>query len=196
MAPITNILFPVDFSDSCVAMAPYVKRAAAICGANVSLIHVFDPASYNGFELYVRQPGEIFVEHQAIARDKLNLFLKEEFPVAKCSRILVEGDPVAQIARVAAEGFDFIIIPTHAGTFRRMLLGSTAAKVLDAADCPVMTSTHAQTIAPRPIEHRAWLCAVALSPDSERVLRFATQMAAQARSKLYLIHAIQGGDPG
>jgi nucleotide-binding universal stress UspA family protein len=195
MAVITNILFPVDFSDSCVAMAAYVKRAAAIWGANVSLIHVFDPASYNGFELYVRRPREVFVEHETIARDRLNLFLNEEFPVAKNPRILLEGDAAAQIARVAAGSFDLIVIPTHAGTFRQMLLGSTAAKVLDAADCPVVTSAHAQTIAPRPIEHREWLCAVDLSPDSERVLLFARKMVAQARGKLHLIHAIQSGDP-
>jgi hypothetical protein len=36
MAPITNILFPVDFSASCVAMAPYVKREATLFGAKVS----------------------------------------------------------------------------------------------------------------------------------------------------------------
>jgi hypothetical protein len=30
-----NILFPVDFSLSCTAMAPYVQRAAAIVGAKV-----------------------------------------------------------------------------------------------------------------------------------------------------------------
>lgn len=196
MALITSILFPVDFSASCVAMAPYVKRAAAIWGANVSLVHIFDPASYNGFELYVRQPREVFLEHQAIAHDRLNSFLEEEFSVEKSPRILVEGDAATEIARIAAEGFDLIIIPTHGSTFRRMLLGSTAAKVLDAADCPVVTSAHAQTIAPRPIEHRVWLCAVDLSPDSERVLRFATQVAAQARGKLHLIHAIQSGGPG
>jgi hypothetical protein len=59
MAPITNILFPVDFSASCVAMAPYVKREATLFGAKVSLMYVFDPASHNGFELYLmRGPGK------------------------------------------------------------------------------------------------------------------------------------------
>jgi len=48
VALIANILFPVDFSPSSFAMAPYVKRAATLSGAKVSLIHVFDPASYNG----------------------------------------------------------------------------------------------------------------------------------------------------
>jgi hypothetical protein len=59
MGLITNILFPVDFSSSCIAMAFYVKRAAALSGAGVSLIHVFEPASYSGFELYLRRPPRL-----------------------------------------------------------------------------------------------------------------------------------------
>jgi hypothetical protein len=38
---IQNILFPVDFSPSCVAMAAYVKRAAAIFGARVTLVAIW-----------------------------------------------------------------------------------------------------------------------------------------------------------
>ena len=63
MVSIQNILFPVDFSPSCTAMAAYVKRAAAICGARVTLVHVFDLTGHNGFELYVRPPAEIAEEH-------------------------------------------------------------------------------------------------------------------------------------
>lgn len=195
MALITNILFPVDFSPACVAMAPYVQRVAAICGARVSLLHVFDPISHNGFELYVRQPREIFAEHEHVARARLDLFLENELPVVKHGRMLVEGYAAVEIARIANAGFDLIVMPTHAGTFRRMLIGSTTAKVLHDSDCPVLTSRHAETIAPRPIEHREWICAVDLSPDSERVLRFANQVASEVRAKLHLIHAIQGGDP-
>jgi nucleotide-binding universal stress UspA family protein len=85
-------------------------------------------------------------------------------------------------------------MPTHAGIFRQMLLGSTTAKVINDADCPVLTSRHAQTIAPRPLEHREWLCAIGLSSNSEKVLRFASQVAAQARGKLSIIHAVQAGE--
>lgn len=191
MRPITNILFPVDFSPSCIAMASYVKRAAVMFEAKVSLVHVFDPASYNGFELYVRRSREIAKEHQEIARSRLDSFLKDEFPSSQYARILVAGEAGAQIAEVARKGFDLIIMPTHAGIFRRMLIGSTAAKVLNDADCPVSTSRHAETIAPRPLEHREWLCAIGLSEDSERVLRFAHQAAAQAHANLRIIHAIQ-----
>jgi nucleotide-binding universal stress UspA family protein len=88
-----------------------------------------------------------------------------------------------------------IIMPTHAGRFRQMLLGSTTAKVLNDADCPVLTSMHAETIAPKPLEHREWLCAIGLSSNSERLLRFATQGAAEVSSKLTVIHAVQTPDP-
>jgi nucleotide-binding universal stress UspA family protein len=195
MPLITNILFPVDFSPSCVAMAAYVKRAAALTGARVSLIHVYDPASYNGFEAYMRPIGEIAEEHQAVARSKLKQFLKEEFPVSKYPRILAAGDAATKIAEAARDGFDLIVMPTHAGTFRRMLLGSTTAKVLNDADCPVLTSKHAETIAPRPLGHREWPCAIGLDADSERVLRFAHQSTSEMHGKLSIIHAIQAAGP-
>ena len=195
MHSIASILYPVDFSPSCIAMAPYVKRAAALLEARVSLIHVVDPTGYNGLQLYVRPISEVSEEHMAIGRDRLDSFLTAEFPAAEFPRILTSGDAATEIARVAREDrFDLITMPTHSGIFRQMLLGSTTAKVINDADCPVLTSRHAQTIAPRPLEHREWLCAVGLSSNSERVLRFASQVAAQAHGKLSIIHAVQAGE--
>ena len=195
MPLITNILFPVDFSASCLAMAPYVKRAANLTGARVSLIHVYDPASYNGFEIYLRPIREIAAEHQLVARDKLAQFLQDEFPVPDHPRILVAGDAATEIAEAAKHGFDLIVMPTHAGRFRRMLLGSTTAKVLNDADIPVLTSEHAETIAPRPLEHREWLCSIGLNADSERVLRYAQRAAKEIGANFSIIHAIQAHDP-
>ncbi len=193
---ITNILYPVAFSPSCVAMAPYVRRAASMFGARVSMLHVVDPASHSGFELYSRTPFEISEEHLVIGRQRLAAFLPAEFPVDVCPRIIAAGDAATHIAKIAREGlFDLIVMPTHAGLFRQMLLGSTTAKVLDDADCFVLTSRHAETVAPRPLEHREWLCAMDLSSHAERVLRYASQGSAEVNSRLSIIHAIQGGDP-
>jgi nucleotide-binding universal stress UspA family protein len=186
---IGKILFPVDFSDSCEAMASYVKRAAAMFGSRVTLVHVYDLASHNGFELYVRPSQEIAEEHRTIARRRLDAFLSTEFPAADCPRILRSGEAAEEIAEVARTGgFDLIVIPTHAGRFRRMLLGSTAAKVLNDADCLVMTTEHAETIHPRPLEHRQWVCGISLNGDSERVLRLASSAAAQVGANLLLVH--------
>jgi hypothetical protein len=66
MATIANILFPVDFSASCIAMAAYVERAAALLEARVSMIHVVDPTGYNGLQLYVRPISEVSEENVAI----------------------------------------------------------------------------------------------------------------------------------
>jgi nucleotide-binding universal stress UspA family protein len=194
MGPIRNILFPVEFSTSCVAMGAYVRRAATLYGAQATLLHVFDPASHSGWEMTVRPLSEIAADHEQIARKRLDEFLAKEFPPEECPRLLAAGDAGTEIARAAREGFDVIMMPTHAGRFRRMLLGSTAAKVLNEAECPVVTSRHAETIAPRPLDHREWLCAIGLGEESERVLRYAVQGADQARANLRILHAIQSPD--
>ena len=191
-----NILFPVDFSPSCIAMAAYVKRSAAIFGARVTLVHVFDLYSHDGFQLYVRPLSEVAEEQQGVAREKLNSFLKPEFPVSECPRILLSGVAATQITQFArTNGVDLIIMPTHAGVFRRMLLGSTTAKVLNDADCPVLTTQHAETISPRQIEHREWVCAIGLDLDSERVLRYASQAAGSVHANLTLVHVIPASGP-
>jgi nucleotide-binding universal stress UspA family protein len=196
MATIQNILFPVDFSLSCIAMAAYVKRASAIFGAKVTLVHVFDLYNHDAFQLYVRPLSEVAEEQQGLAQGKLDSFLKIEFPLEECPRILLSGDAATQITQLArANGFDLIIMPTHAGLFRRTLLGSTTAKVLNHADCPVLTTQHAETISPRQLEHREWVCAIGLDTDSERVLRYASKAAKAVHANLTLVYVVPTSGP-
>jgi nucleotide-binding universal stress UspA family protein len=199
MVPVRKIMFPVDFSISSVAMSPYVERAAKLLGATVSLVHVVDPAAldvFEAYELFERPMSEVSEEHKIVAQRKLDSFLAREFPSVECPRILESGDPGTRISEIARdEQFDLIIIPTHAGRFRQMLLGSTAAKVLDDAPCPVLTSKHAQTIAPRPLEHREWLCAIDLSRYAENVLRTCKRFSEQARANMSLIHVVNEESP-
>jgi nucleotide-binding universal stress UspA family protein len=196
MTTIQNILFPVDFSPSCIAMAGYVKRSAAMFSAKVTLLHVFDLYSHDAFQLYVRSVSEVAEEQQKLALEKLDLFLKSEFPLAGSQRILLSGDAAKQIVQLARTNkFDLIIMPTHAGFFRRNLLGSTTAKVLNDADCPVLTTQHAETISPRQLEHREWVCATGLDADSQRVLQYASQVAESVHANLTLVHVIPASGP-
>jgi nucleotide-binding universal stress UspA family protein len=173
-------------------MAGYVSRAATIFGARVALLHVAHLASQNAFEIYVRPAPEIAEEHRILAQERLNAFLQPEFPTTESERFLAFGDVADEITQVASSGaFDLIMMPTYAARFRRMLLGSTTAKVLFAADCAVLTSEHAETMVPKPLASLTWLCAISLNGDSERVLRAASEAAATTGARLSVIHAIQ-----
>jgi nucleotide-binding universal stress UspA family protein len=195
MPMIQNILFPVDFSPSCAAMAPFVRRAASLTSAKVTLLYVVEPSA-SGFELLVRPQREAEADRKVIAKEELDAFLKAEFPAGKSPRVLVAGDAATRIVKVATrQKFDLIVMPTHAGVFRRMLLGSTTAKVLDGAECPVLTTQHAEKKSSRRIEHREWACAIGLSADSKRVLRYATQAAETFHANLTIVHAIPAHDP-
>ncbi len=195
MTTIRKILFPVDFSPSCAAMAPFVKRAASMFSAKITLLYVLEPSA-SGFELLTRPVPEAEEDQKTVACAQLKSYLSAEFPVHEIHRLLVVGEAGACIAEVArGRGFDLIVMPTHAGVFRRMLLGSTTAKVLNDADCIVMTTQHAEAITPRPLEHREWVCAIGLSADSERVLRIASQLAETAHANLSLIHVIPAANP-
>jgi len=197
MPRIQKILFPVNFSPSCIAMAPYVRRAATIFNAAVSLVHVVDPAELNLFEQYeryVRPVADILDDHRIVRKERLDAFLTSEFPLANSPRVLLSGDPASQISELAKnENFDLIIMPTHAGRFRQALLGSTTARVINDAPCLVLTSRHAETIAPRPLTHRQWICALDLTPYADTVLRTSKAISEQARGELSLIHVVNVG---
>jgi nucleotide-binding universal stress UspA family protein len=189
---IERILFPVDFSALCGAMAGYVKRVAAMFQSEVTLVHVCDPHSHHGFEAHLRSaPREVADEQTGAARRNLESFLASEFPPETHPRILLFGDAATQIAEAARSGkFDLILMPTHTGRFRRVLLGSTTAKVLNDAACPVLTTEHCAAVEPRPLEHREWVCGVAMGDDAERVVRFASRAASQVGAKLSLVHVV------
>jgi hypothetical protein len=113
--------------------------------------------------------SEVSEDRRVVARQKPDSFLNEEFPLVECPRMLDSGDPGTRIGEIARdEEFDLIIIPTHAGRFQQMLLGSTAAKVLDDAPCPVLTSKHAETIAPSGFSIAHW---ASLSERFNRIQR-------------------------
>ena len=200
MSRIEKILFPVNFSASCIAMSAYVKRAAALSNATVTLVHVIDPGDldiFEQYELYVRPAADIVEDHRTVRSERLTSFLTTEFPPLTSPRVLLSGDPATEISNLAREGnFDLIIMPTHAGRFRQTLLGSTTARVINDAPCPVLTSRHAETIAPRPLTHKEWICALDLSPYAETVLRTGKILSEQAGAGLSLIHVIDFGKHG
>lgn len=183
MFPPTKILFPVDFSDRCAAAAPMVETFTGHFQAELTLMHVVEPLTYN--DLPVSTPG--------LPECQLRQYLADELKHFDVKRLLVHGDPALRIIEHAERSqIGLIMLPTHGyGRFRRFLLGSVAAKVLHDARCPVWTGVHVQQIPP--LEHIRFqrvLCAIDLGRQSCTALRYAAAFAEEFGAALTIVHAI------
>ena len=71
-----------------------------------------------------------------------------------------------------------------------MLLGSITAKVLHDAQCPVFTSTHAESTPVTLPPLRTIVCAIDYGSHSEAVLRWADQIARSVGAQLSISHVL------
>lgn len=95
---------------------------------------------------------------------------------------------IVQYAR--DNGSDLIMMPTHGyGAFRRLLLGSTTAKVLYDTSCPVWTGAKlAQGPRAEWLNPTTIMCAVEQDAGSESALKWASRMASALNTDLVLVH--------
>ncbi len=189
-----HILFPVDFSERCRALRPFVKSIGERFGAKLTLMHVIQlpPASYGDLE----GGFPIMIDVPAMLQDgqkQLDSFFESPAPSLSVQKVVEQGDPAACITSYAEQhGIDLILMPTHGyGKFRSLLLGSVTAKVLHDAKCAVWTTAHTENpkLASRP-DFRSILCAVDLAPESAGLMRYAANLAQEFKAKLRLVHAV------
>ena len=195
MACFHHILFPVDFSDRCRAVLPFVKSFARKFNSKVTLMHTLGVP--RGFYGGVDASYPIVVDWDAMKNDAVEHLVKlfeADEPVSQpVDAIAVTGEPAAEIVDfTAANDVDLIMMPTHGyGPFRTMLLGSITAKVLHDCDCPVWTAAH--TNAPTLPEHVKCdniMCAVDTTPEAVRVIRGSAELAEKLNAKLRIVHAV------
>jgi nucleotide-binding universal stress UspA family protein len=75
--------------------------------------------------------------------------------------------------------------------FRRFLLGSVTAKVLHDAQCPVLTTQHAEDVQPDfDWELRSILCAVNPGSGDEKTVHWAHWLALLIGAQLSIVHAL------
>jgi len=193
MPSFTHILFPVDFSEQNIAIAPQVASLAGRHGAQVTLLHVMEMPA-------LPYPGWPAFDFQTMAnerKERLGSFLQEEFQSLATKRVMQEGDPASLIVDYAEkEKVDLIMMPTHGyGPFRRFLLGSVTAKVLHDANCPVWTSAHAPETPKASAAYACVLCAVDLTSKSLSLVQWASGLASEHKATLKLVHAIPSAVP-
>jgi nucleotide-binding universal stress UspA family protein len=171
-----KILFPIDFSDQCETVAPYIVDIANRFQAKLHLLHV-------------NQEGKKTSNLQSILSENLIAFAESRLGGMHWAQTVTAGEPAQTIVRYAeSQGVDLIAMPTSGkGGLRRWILGSTTENVLRQASCAVWTETASGDA------HVRWspiLCAIDLEPGSERVLSYANRVAAHLNVRLAVVHAI------
>jgi nucleotide-binding universal stress UspA family protein len=193
MRTIKHILFPIDFSDRCCNVVPFVASMARRYSAKVTLLSVVPPLYYAA----LGEPGTaVVVDFSELLEDlkaRLDCSLIQEFAGVQVDRVAELGDPAKVITEFAhTQGVDLIMMPTHGcGLFRRLLLGSVTAKVLHDAKCPVWTAAHVDQ---KPCGDQAVchdiLCAVDGTPDGVALMQRASELSKDAGATLRLVHVV------
>ncbi len=193
MPTIQHILFPFDFSRRCYGTVPFVRTMASRFGAKVTIISVVRPYWLAGAG---NPPPPVLIDTGEIVRElrtRLDGALVHEFANVPVDRVVDLGELAQIITDFAhSHAVDLIMMPTHGrGPFRRLLLGSTAAKVLHDAQCPVWTDAHLEEASPSLTAgcHRI-LCAVDTGSRDVPVIRWATDFGKQLGAEVQLVHAI------
>ncbi len=142
-----SILFPVNFSAACKAIAPYVRDLAEFTGGVVTLLHVVPRRSawFGAADLYSGTDScETLRQLRKIHMPALMKFRDEYFEGVPCQIRIQCGSVARQIVDFAEQsGVDLIMMASErAGSGTDSLMESTVAEVLRDAPCAVWASPH------------------------------------------------------
>lgn len=185
MLPFRKILFPVDYSEPCRAIVPYVLEMQSRFSAELSLVHAYGPEALAYSPLPITDP-ELPVQARALAEERLSEFAQANFPGLRVELHTGIGEPGGVIHDVVQrQGADLVMLSTHGrGPLRRLLLGSVTAKVLHDLTVPVWTGH------PLRIPYTSVLAAVDSSDEAEAVMRAAASLATAYQAKLSLAYVL------
>lgn len=197
MLPFHKIVFPVDYSNPCHLIVPYVRDAVAHFDAQLMLVHANVPLPV--------LPGEFAVANLIVPEDDratqeecLKRFAGASFPGVQVDTVVEYGEPGSVIHDVVRRhGADLVMMPTHGhGPLRKMLLGSVTAKVLHDVSTAVWTGVGSVLEGHTPtVPYKSVLCALDQSDEAVAVLRAAAALARSYHAQLYLFHAAQTPPP-
>lgn len=194
-----TILSTTDFSDESRSGVRYAVALAEKLGAAVALLHVIEPRSWLS-ELGSVVPAREDSEVVALARAQLATLAKREGKgdVAVTFSVSVQtGNPFHAITTAARQQMaDLIVIATHGHTgFERVLLGSTAERVVRHAPCPVLTvptrATTKRTGKTPPFKLKKILVPIDFSNTAKDALPWATHLAVHFGAELVLLHVAE-----
>lgn len=186
MLPFRKILFPVDYSEPCQAIVPYVSETQKRFSTELSLVHAYgaEALAYSSLPITDLQLPE---QVRTISEERLREFAQANFPGLKVDVFIEVGESGAVIDHVVRhQGADLVMLPTHGrAPLRRFLLGSVTAKVLHDLTVPVWTGH------PLRVPYTSVLAAIDTTDEAEAVIRAAAALAASYQAGLSLAYVLE-----
>lgn len=136
-----SILVGIDFSKGSLMALDYATTLARALGGTLTLVYVIPPGLDPPDIGFV--PGELAAIEQRSRRNaekRLAALAKKISAPLRGTALVRQGQPSEMLASAVRElGSDLLVIATHGRTgLDRLLLGSTAEKVMRRAPCPVL----------------------------------------------------------
>lgn len=139
--PPSRVLVPIDFSPAAAPAVRVAREISELSRGSLALLHVIEDVIVPDFYFPAAPMWFDYPELRKTAETRLlDTFTAAGGPPVPVEYRVMPGRAVLDIPRYAVEWrADLIVLPTHGlGGIDRLLLGSTADKVLRRASCPVL----------------------------------------------------------
>lgn len=184
-----TIVVATDFSENAVAAVQRAGEIAKQHGARIVLVHAVMSMTPAAPE-FIPVPASFYEELRELAERQLEASVQalRKDGLAVEPRVMAEPAVSAVLAAAEEAKADLIVVGTRGATgLKRLLLGSTAARIVREASCPVLTVPVGAKVTP----HRA-LVATDFSEDAAAAAEAAATLlsgASDGRNKMILLHA-------
>jgi nucleotide-binding universal stress UspA family protein len=194
-----NILLATDFSNASKKAAAYAVGLAHRFQSRLEIAHVFDPSVVTSYEEAI-VPATV-IDRKKISDENLRSFAEHIHADGIPTTVLATKGhrPSQALLDIAGEHqIDLIVAGTEAKAgLARLILGSTAEKILRGATCPVLTvGPRAITPEPGPLEFKTIVYATDFSPEAAHAAVMALSFAQDSAAHLYCCCVLSLDDEG
>tara|TARA_R110001592_G_scaffold242994_1_gene503666 strand:- start:444 stop:881 length:438 start_codon:yes stop_codon:yes gene_type:complete len=140
MSTYQNILVAIDLSNESIKVINRAKKLAGGDSLKLQLVHVVEPiAAAYPIDAYAINVSQMQEESMQIAKDRL-ADIGKECAIDSAHQHILVGSAATEIRSKAQElNADLIVIGSHGRSGWKLLLGSTANKVLHGSECDILT---------------------------------------------------------
>lgn len=140
MSTYNKLLVAIDLSNESDKVISRAKRLADGDASKIGLVHVVEPvAAAYPIDAYAIDMSAMQEEAVAAAKKRL-ADIGVSFGISETNQHAVIGSPASEIRHLAESlECDLIVIGSHGRSGWKLLLGSTANKVLHGANCDILT---------------------------------------------------------